>query len=236
MRRPHLARLIGAALLVAVLLPQTAMATTSTTTPAPTTTPAIKLACALVVPNPLEAIAPNRAIVCHWNAPTGVDVTLYRLWRSVDAGPRHLIATVATGSPLRHADRNIRTTHAYHYFVAAIGKAGTRVAHSNVVTLRVARPAETLAFNCVVIIDGAKTSASCHWSDATRPAAVRYVLWRSVDGGPRQVVYRTGEAGRRTFNDTHVKAGQKIRYAVVALDRFGHIVGVGGPDFVHIPS
>jgi len=147
-----------------------------------------------------------RAIVCKWTAPTGIDVTAYRLWRSVNTGARHLIVTVAPTAPLRHADRNIRTGDTYHYFVAAIGKDGTRVARSNVASVHVARPAQAISFNCVVIIDNATTHARCHWAATTRATAVRYVLWRSVDGGPRQVVYRTGIAGARSFTDTTVKA------------------------------
>jgi len=235
MRRPRLARLVGVALLAAVLLPQTVMAATAT----PTTTatpPEIKLACALVVPNPLEATAPNRAIVCKWGAPTGITtVANYRLWRSVDKGSRVLIATVPSTATLRHADRNIRTGHTYHYFVAAVNSTPTRVARSNVSSVYVNRAPQTLAFNCVVVIDGAKEWVTCHWSATSRATAVRYVLWRSVDGAARTAVYRTGIHGLRSFSDKDVKAGQKIRYAVVALDKFGHVVAYGSPDVVQIP-
>jgi len=235
MRRSRLARLAGAVLLAAVLLPQTVLAATAT----PTTTvtpPQIQLACKLVVPNPLDATAPNRAIVCKWAAPTGITVAKYRLWRSVDTGSRVLIATVLPTSTLRHADRNIRTGHTYHYFVAAVNAAGTRVARSNIANVYVGRAPETLAFNCVVVIDAAKTDVSCHWSATSRTTAVRYVLWRSVDGGARTAVYRTSITGKRTFVDTAISAGQRIRYAVVALDKYGRIVAYGSPDTVQIPS
>ena len=76
----------------------------------------------------------------------------------------------------------------------------------------------------------------CRWSDAVRDSAVRYVLWRSVDGGPREAIYRVHEDGRRSFLDTDVKPGQVIRYAVVALNASGRIVGYGGPDRVVIPA
>jgi hypothetical protein len=198
--------------------------------------PVFRLACGLVVPNPLDATAPNRAIVCKWVAPAGVTVANYRLWRSVNAGPRYLIATVPATSTLRHADRNIRTGYTSHYFVAALNSAGTRVAKSNVATVYVGRAPQTLAFNCVVVIDSSLTDVKCYWSATTRAAAVRYVLWRSVDGAPRQVVYRTGILGARHYVDKDVKAGQRIRYAVVALDKYGRIVAYGSPDVVQIPS
>jgi len=236
MRRPRLARLVGAVLLAAVLLPQTAMAASApaTTTVTP---PQIKLACSLVVPNPLDPSAPNRAIVCKWAAPASIVVSNYRVWRTVDKSTtRVLIATVAPTDPLRHADRNIRTGHTYHYFVAAVNGTGTRVARSNWASVYVHRAPETLAFNCVVVIDGAKDWTTCHWSATSRAAAVRYVLYRSVDGAARQAVYRVGIHGARTFSDRDVKAGQKIRYAVVAYDKLGHVVAYGSPDVTQIPN
>ena len=232
MRRTRLARLVGAAILAALLVLPASGIATATTPPLPE----IKLGCALVVPNPLQPIYPNRAIVCRWEAPTGVDIRTFRLWRSVDAGDRHLLAAIPSDKPHRFADFRIRTGHAYHYFVAGIGTDGKRVAKSAVVTVRVARPAEILRFNCVLLIDNDKRGVSCHWSDAVRDAAARYVLWRSVDGGPRQAIYRVHEDGRRVFLDTDVKPGQSIRYAVLALNANGRVVGYGGPDRVVIPA
>lgn len=232
MRRTRLSSLLGGALLVLLMLPQAALAAPATTT----ALAAIELDCALVVPNPLSSIAPDRAIVCKWRAPEGVTVTAYRLWRSVDDGPRRLLATIPGDGTLRFADFAIRTGHAYHYVVAGIGEDGARVARSRVETVRVPRAPQVLAFNCVVVIDAGETFARCRWSDTTRPAAVRYVLWRSVDGGPREAIYRVGEDGRRRYDDHDVKPGQTIRYAVVAFDASRRIVAYGGPDQVVIPE
>ena len=57
-----------------------------------------------------------------------------------------------------------------------------------------------------------------------------------MDGGPREKIYRTGLDGRRAFLDTDIKAGQHIRYAVVALAADGRVVGLGGPVRVRIPD
>jgi hypothetical protein len=235
MHAPRLARLVGAAILAMLLvLPATAMA--SAATPTTATLPEISLGCALVTPNPLSPTFPNRAVVCRWAPPAAVTIRAYRVWRAVDAGPRRLLATIPSGAAHRYADFAIRSGHAYHYFVAGIGQDGSRVAKSPVVTVRVGRPAEFLRFNCLIIIDGAHRGVLCRWSDALRPAARRYVLWRSVDGAAREAIYRTSEDGRRSFFDTDVKPGQHIRYAVVALDANGHVVGFGGPDRVLIPA
>ncbi len=235
MRRPRLARLVGAALLAgAVLLPQTALAATTPTTTS--TAPEIKLTCSLVLPNPLQATWPNRANVCKWTAPSVLTVAKYRLWRSVDKGSRVVVANVLPTDTLRYADRNIRTGHTYHYFVAALNAGNSRVARSNVASVYVGRAPQTLAFNCVLVIDGSHLHDVCRWSATSRSTAVRYVLWRSVDGGTRTAIYRTGIHGTRAFGDWNVKRGQTIRYAVVAYDKYGRVVAWSSRDAVRIPS
>ncbi len=231
MHPSRLARILAAALLAALLLPQAVLAAEPSTP-----LPEIKLSCALVVPNPLTAIAPNRAIVCKWRAPDGTTVAKYRLWRTVDGGARQLVVVKAADARLRHADFNIRTGHTYRYLVTGVDTAGTRVAKSAVDKVYVGRPAQVLRFNCVVEIDEGLTSVVCRWSDTTRASAVRYVLYRSVDGGSRQAIYRVGEDGRRAFRDRDVRPGQAIRYAVVAVNASGRIVAYGGPDRVVIPN
>lgn len=231
MHLSRLARILAPAMLVALLLPQAVAAAPTTST-----LPTFKLACSLVVPNPLSPSAPNRAIVCKWLAPEGVAVQRYHLWRTVDGGPRQFVARKAADAELRYADFNIRTGKTYRYTVIAVNEAGTKVAKSNVAKVYVGRPAEPLRFNCAVIIDEGATSVSCRWSDTTRASAVKYVLYRSVDGAAREAIYRVGEDGRRSFRDRDVKPGQAIRYAVVALNASGRIVAYGGPDRVVIPE
>jgi hypothetical protein len=118
----------------------------------------------------------------------------------------------------------------------AVGEDGTRLGISNLVAVRIGRPAEALRFNCAFVIDGDSRGVACRWGEASRPAAVRYVLYRSVDGAAREAIYRVGLNGRRAFLDTEIVAGQTIRYAVVALAADGRVVGIGGPDAVTIPA
>lgn len=239
MRRSRLATLLGTVLLATFLVVTPTVAATepvagpTAATPVAEPLPAIRLGCALVIPVPRDV---RPAIVCRWAAPVGVDVRAYRLWRSVDGGARELIARVPAGDPLRHADRAIARGHAYTYRVVGIGADGSRVALSNLETIRIGRPAEALRFRCAFVIADEARGVGCRWSEATRPAAERYVLLRSVDGGPREKIYRTGLDGRRAFLDTDIKAGQHIRYAVVALAADGRVVGLGGPVRVRIPD
>ena len=227
MRRSRLVALVAGLVLTLLVLPSATLAATPTTT-----TPAINLACALVIPAP-SSVQPR--IVCRWSAFDG-PVQVYRVSRRVDMGPAHLIAAVTPGQELRHADPNIRAGHTYSYRVTAVANDGSRLGASALVSVHVGRVPEALGFNCFFLIDDAVQGAECHWSASTRPGAVRYALYRSVDGGARELIYRTGLNGRRSFLDVNVKAGQTVRYAVVVLAADGRIVGIGGPDTVKIPE
>jgi hypothetical protein len=235
MRRSRLGSILGGLLLAAVLAPTTAMAAGAGGTAATVTaaTPTIELGCRLVTPVLTED---RRAIVCRWSALEGVDVAVYRLWRIVDDRPRDLIAALGSEQTLRFADHAIRRGHEYTYRVVAVGADGARLGISNRVVIDVGRAAETLRFNCAFVIDGDRSGARCAWGESERATAVRYVLYRSVDGAAREKIYRTGLNGRRLFLDTEVAAGQTIRYAVVALSAGGRVVGVGGPDQVTVPA
>ena len=244
MRRSRLVRLAGSLVLMAALMvPSAAMASTTApagdaqATPATDTVAAIKLSCSLVLQNPLGPAAPVRANVCTWTAPAGVDVKTFRLWRIKDApnpDSRTLIAAIAPGHPLRYADRAIRAGHSYTYFVAGIDAAGKRVALSNRVTINIPSSLQALRMACAYSVD--RAGVACNWSATTRPAADRYVLIRSVDGGARERIYRTWIKGRRAFLDTDVKPGQTVRYAVLAVTPSGRVVALGGPIVVHVPD
>ena len=235
MRRSRLLTLLGGSLVAAFLLPSLALAGTPTATTA-MADPTIRLRCALVIPagNPT-----NERVGCGWTALTGVDVRAYRVWKTVDAGlgrPRHLIARVTPDQPLRIVDHHIRRGHTYTYRVVAIGTDGARVGFSNAETLRVGWRAERIGLNCAYVIDAVRQGVACHWAKADRPHAARFVLVRSVDGGPRQPIYRTAADGRRSYFDTDVAAGQSIRYRVFALAGDGRIVGISRVDTVLVPT
>ncbi len=239
MRRSRLATLIGGVLTAAFLVPSAALAgglaapVTAQAAPAAAAVQHITLGCSLAVPAPRSV---HQEIDCHWTAVDNSAVTAYRLWRFVDGRPSRIIATITPDKPLAYADTNVKAGHRYGYRVVAIGPAGSRPGVSNLVAIRIAGVPQTLGFKCVFVVDGDRQGVWCHWSRTTRPAAVRYVLYRSVDGAARERIYRTGLNGRRSFLDTKVTAGQTIRYAVVALARSGRVVGVGGPATITVPA
>ena len=241
MLRSRLVTVLGGVLVASLLVPTAAFAGAAPSGPAATpvvlapsvaTAPAIKLGCALVVPAPISA---RPRIVCRWSALEDAAVAVYRVQRRVDGRAARAIARVAPGDPLRHADIAIRRGHTYTYRIVARAADGTRLGVSARVSVRVGRPAATLRFNCFYKVDAAVAGVACRWAATTRPAAVRYVLFRSVDGAAREAIYRTPLSGRRGFLDTDVASGQRIRYAVVALAASGRVVGVSRVDAVRVP-
>lgn len=227
MRRSRLATLLAGALLAAFLVPSATLAATPTT-------PTIALSCAMVINAPNDY---RPAIVCKWTAPsTGVAVKAYKVWRIVDSRPRRLIATVTPDQALRHADRNIYAGHVYRYRVTAVNEAGSRVAYSKLVSVGYARTADRIRLDCFYKIDGATQGVFCNWGKSMRPLVTRYTLFRSVNGGPREAIYRSTATGARSFLDKNVVAGQSVKYGVVVWASGGRIVGVGGPETVLIPT
>lgn len=207
--------------------------------------PRIRLGCAAIrstvtaVADPLVAapdVAP--AVACRWTRVPGDAVRAYQLWRAVDAPggePRRLIATVAADAKLTFIDRDVSRGHAYTYAVTALDRDGAKLALGGPVIVRIPPRHDALRLSCALTTLDDDRGVGCKWSEARHPAAAGYVLWRSVDGGPREKVHRIGLDGRHGFFDTDVKPGQTIRYAVVVVDKAGRRIGHGGPDVVRIP-
>lgn len=255
MRRTILAPILGAIVLLGSMLPATALGSVGGADglagqPAVAGTPTgdlltrrIRLGCVLVRPeapaaaDPAAAVA-AAAIECRWSAVDSARVRVYQVWRikdAADGGQRRLVARIRADAPLAYTDARVSAGHTYTYKVVARTASGRRIAVSRLVTVRFPVPDEVLRLACAVDATADEPAVTCKWSEATHPRAARYVLWRSVDGGARERIYRTGLDGRRTFTDTDVEAGQAIRYVVVVKSRAGHRVGRGGPVVVAIP-
>jgi hypothetical protein len=181
--------------------------------------------------------ATGLAVGCRWSAVDVDTLRGYQLWRVVDApGTRRLIATVPAGEPLRFVDRNVSRGHRYTYVVLALAIDGSRLGRGGPVVVPIPAPDDALRMACELARIGDVRGVACKWSATDHPAAVRYVLYRSVDGGAREAIYRAGLDGRRSFLDRAVRRGQSIRYSVVVFDTAGHVVGRGGPVVVRIPA
>ncbi len=82
---------------------------------------------------------------------------------------------------------------------------------------------EALHMKCAQLEPGV-AAVECAWRPATHPRAVGYQLWRIIDRGHRELVWRGGLDA--TSNVSRVPADASVaRYAVLAVNENGRIVG-----------
>jgi hypothetical protein len=238
MRRILLAPLLTALVLAATVVPAAAFgAPPSAARPSAEATPTtvapigerLRMACAIVWD------ADHRGIACRWSEAKHPKAAGYVLWRSVDGGPRERVYRAGLDGPRRFFDTDVKRGQIIRYAVIVVDKDGHKIGRGGPVVVRTPRILERLRMACALAFTEDHRGVACKWSEAKRARAVGYILVRSVDGGPRERIYRTGLDGRRHFLDTDVKRGQTIRYAVIVVDKHGHKIGRGGPVVVRIP-
>lgn len=78
-------------------------------------------------------------------------------------------------------------------------------------------------------------AVGCAWGDVMADDAVGYQLWRIVDRGERELVWRGG-LNTTTQLDRVPGDAQVIRYAILAVDDAGDIVARSRAERVVLPS
>lgn len=82
---------------------------------------------------------------------------------------------------------------------------------------------EVLHMKCAQLEPGI-AAVECSWRRATHPDAVGYQLWRIIDRGHREPIWRGGLDA--TSHTSRVPADASVaRYAVLAVNQHGRIVG-----------
>jgi hypothetical protein len=185
------------------------------------------------------------AVGCHWRSIDDRAVASWQLWnlqvRPI-AGVRNLVAELGADAH-GYRDTNVEVPAAYVYAVLALDADGEIIGRSRVVEAVLHerdRRIEPLHLGC----DGHRTETdraeldaaapdlavwvTCEWRPATSDAAAGYVVWRSVDGGERTAIARTG-LDQTAIRDDDVAPGHRYRYVVQAVDGDGNLVGQSRP-------
>ena len=91
-----------------------------------------------------------------------------------------------------HADTEVGRGHRYAYAVQAVTSRGRVVGQSEVVWVRIPGGADVdvAALRLSCSIGGAGEAIGCGWNRPSNPGAAIVTLWRSVDGGAREIVER----------------------------------------------
>lgn len=174
-------------------------------------------------------------VACKWSPSEHPRFAGYQLVRS-DGEERTVVFASRERRATTHFDEEVRRGVRYRYAVLAVDDAGAIIGRS--------RPAEAglrelkyeeLRFDCEAVRHADRPAVACKWAETQRPDARGYVLYRSVDGGAREELARTGLDGRRHHLDRDVAPGHRYTYAVIVVDRSGEPIGRGGPVTVGIP-
>ena len=176
----------------------------------------------------------GRGVGCQWSQSAHPRFAGYRLVRS-DGEHREVVFRTHEVEVVRHLDTTVTPGVRYRYAVEVLDAHGRVIGRAGPVTAGVPEPEpQDLRFGCERASDGDVRGITCRWVGAE--GAVRgYVLYRSVDGGAREAIYRTGPDGRLGHVDGPLRPGHRYTYAVVALDGAGEVVGIGGPVTIGIP-
>jgi hypothetical protein len=178
------------------------------------------------------------AIRCEWSAPVTVEAAGFRLWRydpAVDR-VRQIVDRSDDLGDTTLLDTAVRRGHRYTYVIQALTEDGRVVARSRAETVAVPDRREVEVLRLVCAVGPAGDVVGCEWSlPGSRDAEV-VELWRSVNGGARELVERFRPTGPNAYRDPVPDGADRIIYAVLARDADGAIVARSRAERVQIPE
>jgi hypothetical protein len=173
------------------------------------------------------------AVACNWTRTERRDAAGYSLVRT-NGDVRTVVFATRDLSQTRAIDTEIRLDVKYTYLVQVHNEAGRTIGSGGPVSAGVRSPQhkkEVLQIECAQLEPSA--AVKCAWRPATHPDAVGYQLWRVVDRGQREGIWR-GDLTTTAHTSRVPMNAQVARYAVLSVDKSGTIVGQSRPFTVRI--
>jgi hypothetical protein len=167
-------------------------------------------------------------VACTWSATTQRAAAGYRLVRT-DGDTRTTVFRTRDLTQTSAVDGNIRLGVTYGYSILVVNEQGETIGSGGPVRAGVKAPdpeLEVLTLRCEAADD--VVAARCTWRPTTSEAAVGYQLWRVVNRGERELVWRGG-LDQTAVRDDLSNTTRLVRYAVLAVDAQGGIVGQSRP-------
>jgi hypothetical protein len=181
------------------------------------------------------------------------EIVKWQLWNiqlKPTQGHRNLVAELGP-EQTTYRDHEVEAPAAYLYAVLGLDARGEIVARSRPdLAVVAARPErEVLRLSCRArIVDTAPTLSTdraavdapgrpvvgCEWSPTHLRRAAGYHVYRSADGGGRELIARTG-LDRTSMVDDNVAFGHRYAYVVVAVDADGKMLSRSRVARVDIP-
>lgn len=200
--------------------------------PAPATTrretpegAVIRLECG---PRSAEGVA---VIHCGWRGPELDGIAGFRVMRGLDGTVREVART------REHvwSDRDVAAGKRYTYVVEALDAEGRTVAVSNKAPAAIDAPVAPIRLGCVPRSTEGNLAVVCEWSAVERGGVRAYQLWKAVGEGERQLLATFFAEDARRYVDSRVEPGQRLRYAVAAIDGEGNVIAKSEVAAVGLP-
>jgi len=173
------------------------------------------------------------AVGCRWSPTQSDGAAGYRVVRS-GGSQRSVVYASRDLTQTWFVDREVRPGATYTYHLSVLNRAGRTIGEARPVTVEIGRPAETEVLSMACRVRPADSPlVGCRWRPATTDTAVGYQLWRLVDEGERELVHRGG-LDTTTYFDDDLAGASAVRYAVLAIDEDGEIVGRSLPQPVRL--
>ena len=182
----------------------------------------------------------DAAVSCKWSEPLSdraAAIKLFRYDRTVDPN-RTVIHRSENLAETSFTDTQVREGHRYGYAVQVYDVNGRVVGRSSAVWVSVPRvtdhAVEVLKLACGLGDSG--EWIACEWSRPVSRDAAVVSLWRSVDGGQRELVEQFRPQGPNVYRDAVPDGASQVTYAVIATTEADRVVGRSRPVTVRIPE
>lgn len=186
----------------------------------------------------VRATDAGAAVRCDWSepqAPAAAAIKLYRLDPEFDDHRRVIYRSENLGQT-GFTDTHVRPGHHYAYAVVAVSEDGRLVSRSRAEWVRVPSDTDVERLRLHCALGDAGEAIGCEWSRPTSRDAYVITLWRSVNGGERELVERFRPSGPTTYRDRVPANATYVTYVVIATSESDRIVARSRTETVRIPT
>jgi hypothetical protein len=180
------------------------------------------------------------AVGCKWSEPTSRRAASVRLFRlDPDVDPHRMVVYRSENlAETTFTDTKVRAGHRYAYAVQTYDVNGRVVGRSRAEWVRIP-PIDDPAVEVLKLACGLGDSGEwvgCEWSRPVSADAAVVSLWRSVDGGARELAEQFRPEGPTVYRDAVPAGARSVTYAVVATTDTDRVVARSRPVTVRIPQ
>ncbi len=179
-------------------------------------------------------------VACEWSEPTSNQAVAVRLFRHDPAvDPHRMVVYRSENLAETHfTDTEVREGHRYAYAVQAYDANGRVVGRSRAEWVSIPHVSDH-AVEVLELVCGLGDFGGwigCEWSQPVSRDAAVVSLWRSVDGGEREVVQQFRPKGPNAYRDSVPVGAHHVSYVVIVTSGTDRVVGRSRAVTVRVPQ